>query len=208
MTNQVRFKENRTFLSGCNFSTICDGMLMYTERVVIPCSLEKNKKKILIEFHSGHPRMSRMKSYMGSNKFWPSRNRLIGLVGRVFANGPGDLGSIPGRVRLLKWYLKPPCLTLSNIRYVSRVKWNNPRKGVVAIEKGAFLSPSTTVTNLLMDKDIEKTNKLEGVLGQLSHTQLKSNSWLKDTPWSRLHNNFAGPLNESDYSVMNNSFSK
>ena len=25
-------------------------------------------------------------------------NRLIGLVGRVFANGPGVLGSIPGRV--------------------------------------------------------------------------------------------------------------
>ena len=25
-------------------------------------------------------------------------NPLIGLVGRVFANGPGDRGSIPGRV--------------------------------------------------------------------------------------------------------------
>ena len=25
-------------------------------------------------------------------------NRLIGLVGRVFVNGPGDLGSITGRV--------------------------------------------------------------------------------------------------------------
>ena len=25
-------------------------------------------------------------------------NQLIGLVGRVFANGPVDLGSIPGRV--------------------------------------------------------------------------------------------------------------
>ena len=25
---------------------------------------------------------------------------LIGLVGRVFANGPGDLGSIPGRIIL------------------------------------------------------------------------------------------------------------
>ena len=25
-------------------------------------------------------------------------NRLIGLVGRVFTNGPGDWGSIPGRV--------------------------------------------------------------------------------------------------------------
>ena len=32
--------------------------------------------------------------------------------------------------RLLKWYLLPPCLTLSNIRYVSRGKWNNPGKGV------------------------------------------------------------------------------
>ena len=25
-------------------------------------------------------------------------NRIIGLVGRVFTNGPGDQGSIPGRV--------------------------------------------------------------------------------------------------------------
>ena len=32
--------------------------------------------------------------------------------------------------RLEKWYLIPPCLTLSIIRYVSRVKWSNPRKGV------------------------------------------------------------------------------
>ena len=31
--------------------------------------------------------------------------------------------------RLLKWYLMPSCLTLSNIRYVSRVRWNNPGKG-------------------------------------------------------------------------------
>ena len=29
-----------------------------------------------------------------------------------------------------KWYLKLPCLTLSFIRYVSRVKWSNPGKGV------------------------------------------------------------------------------
>ena len=32
--------------------------------------------------------------------------------------------------RLKKWYLIPPCLTLSNIRHVSRVKWGNPGKGV------------------------------------------------------------------------------
>ena len=61
-------------------------------------------------------------------------DRLIGQVGRVFANGPGDVGSIPGRVipKPIKmildtaWYL-----ILSNIRYVSRVKWSNPGKGVV-----------------------------------------------------------------------------
>ena len=61
--------------------------------------------------------------------------------------------------RLKKWYLMPPCLTLSIIRYGSRVKWSNPRKGVgkgatpslhlgvVAIEKGALGSPSTMVAN-------------------------------------------------------------
>ena len=32
--------------------------------------------------------------------------------------------------RLQKWHLIPPCLTLSYIRYVSRVKWSNPGKGV------------------------------------------------------------------------------
>ena len=32
--------------------------------------------------------------------------------------------------RLKKWCLMPPCLTLSIIRYGSRIKWSNPRKGV------------------------------------------------------------------------------
>ena len=32
--------------------------------------------------------------------------------------------------RLEKWYLIPPCLTLSIIMYVSKVKWRNPGKGV------------------------------------------------------------------------------
>ena len=52
---------------------------------------------------------------------------------RMFANGPGDLGSIPGRVipKTKKWFLMSLCLTVSIIRYVSRVKWNNPGKGVV-----------------------------------------------------------------------------
>ena len=32
--------------------------------------------------------------------------------------------------RLEKWYLIPSCLTLNNIRYVSRRKWSNPGNGV------------------------------------------------------------------------------
>ena len=51
----------------------------------------------------------------------------------TFTNGPGDLSPIPGRVipkTFKKWYLILPCLTLSNIRYVSRVKWSNQGKGV------------------------------------------------------------------------------
>ena len=43
-----------------------------------------------------------------------------------------DQGSISGHVipKTLKWSLIPPCLTLSNIKYVSRIKWSNPGKGV------------------------------------------------------------------------------
>ena len=59
-------------------------------------------------------------------------SNFISLVGRVYAKGPENLGSIPGHVipRLLKWYLIPPCLKRSNKRYESSVKWNNPGKGV------------------------------------------------------------------------------
>ena len=69
---------------------------------------------------------------------------------KVFAHGPRDLGYISGQVlpKNQKWYLIPPCLIFSIIRYVSRVKWSNPgkrekspplRHGVVAIENGTFL---------------------------------------------------------------------
>ena len=57
-------------------------------------------------------------------QFWPS--------GRVLANGPGDWSSVFGQVipKTQKWYLIPPCLTLSITRYVSRVKGINQEKGV------------------------------------------------------------------------------
>ena len=56
-----------------------------------------------------------------------------GWLGRVFVSGLGDWlqSQVKLYQRLKKWYLIPPCLTLSIIRYVSRVKWSNPGKGEV-----------------------------------------------------------------------------
>ena len=62
-----------------------------------------------------------------------SDNRAIGIMVRVFANGPGDWGSIPDQIipkTKKKSYLMPPCLTLSTIRYGPRVKWSNPGNSV------------------------------------------------------------------------------
>ena len=58
---------------------------------------------------------------------------VLWIMVRVFVNGPGDLGSIQGRVKpkTQKWYLIPLRLTLSIISYGSRVKWNNQGKGIV-----------------------------------------------------------------------------
>ena len=77
---------------------------------------------------------------------------LIGLVGRVFANGLGDLGSIPGRV------IPKTCLTQQyKVRIKGKVKQSRERSGalpvhlsVVAIEKGAFWSLSTKVANFTL----------------------------------------------------------
>ena len=40
----------------------------------------------------------KIKKKNGKKLFNFFKNRLIGLVGKLFANGLGDLGSIPGRV--------------------------------------------------------------------------------------------------------------
>ena len=48
----------------------------------------------------------------------------------VFANGPGDRGSIPGRVipKTRKMVLNAALLNTQH--YKVRVKWSNPRNGV------------------------------------------------------------------------------
>ena len=81
-------------------------------------------------------------------------NRVIGLMSRVFANGPEDRGTNPKSTQ--KMVFDSDSLTTQH--YKVKVKWSNPRNvvvpplhlGVVAIEKGAFESPSTMVANVLL----------------------------------------------------------
>ena len=85
----------------------------------------------------------------------------IGPALRVFANGPGDLGSIPGRVipKTLKMELDTTLLSTQHykVRFKGKVEqsweWSSAlplHLGVVAIEKGASGSPSTMVANFTL----------------------------------------------------------
>ena len=75
-------------------------------------------------------------------------------MGRVFANGPGDMDSIPGRVIPKTLEMVLDTFLLNNQQYNVRIKGKVeqskerscalPYSGV-AIEKGALWSPSTTV---------------------------------------------------------------
>ena len=52
------------------------------------------------------------------------------LMPRQWSGRPGFNPMSSHTKDFKKWYLIPPCLTLSNISYVSRVKWSIPGKGV------------------------------------------------------------------------------
>ena len=79
---------------------------------------------------------------------------VIGLVGRVFANGLRNRDSIPGRVipKTQKWYLIPPCLSqYYKVQIKGKLEQSRERSraplclNVVTNEKGAFGLASTTV---------------------------------------------------------------
>ena len=57
-------------------------------------------------------------------------NRLTGLVGRVFANGSGDLGSIPGRVKpkILKMVLDTSLLNTQHYKVCIKGKMKQSRE--------------------------------------------------------------------------------
>ena len=70
---------------------------------------------------------------------------------RVFANGLGDLGSIPGRVipKTQKMLLAATLLNTQHykVRIKGKVEQSRERSTTLHMEKGACGSPSTTVAN-------------------------------------------------------------
>ena len=62
----------------------------------------------------------------------------------MFANGPGDLGSIPGLIipKTLKMVLDTSLLNAQHFKVRIKGKMQHLHLSVVAIEKGAFRSPT------------------------------------------------------------------
>ena len=109
--------------------------------------------------------------------------RAIGLMTRAFAIGPGDRGSIPGRVipKTQKMVLDADLLNTQHykVRIKSKVEqsreWSSAfplNVSVVAIKKGAFGSLSIKVANstgnrlnLSFNEQIEIRNGFIGLIG-------------------------------------------
>ena len=110
--------------------SLCDEVLLYGERVVIPKSLQK---RILRDFHMGHPGKNQMKSLMRSYVYWSN-----------------------------------------------------------------------------MDKDImEIIDSCRGCAQAAKAPPITFKPWLKtDQPWSRIHIDFAGPLNDHYYLIIVDSYTK
>ena len=115
---------------------------------------------------------------------------LISLVGRVFASGLGDWGSIPGRVipKTLKMVLDATLLDTQHYKVRIKSKVEQSREwstrpplhlGVVAIEKGAFGSPSTTVANFTYLQQVTSSTWTVMVTHcKLACTKILQNFWL------------------------------
>lgn len=77
--NDEFIKETKTKIVGkdkhiSDSFSLCDNVLLYNERVVTPKTLQR---RILKDFHMGHPGKNRMKSLMRSYVYWPNMDQDI-----------------------------------------------------------------------------------------------------------------------------------
>ena len=68
-----------------------------------------------------------LQCHAGYYSFYIQVYQPISIMVRVFANRLG-FNPASNYTKDFKWYLIPPCQTLSIIRYGSRIKWSNPGK--------------------------------------------------------------------------------
>ena len=94
-------KQDERIISKINFNNISFKIFGQLEIIFFRCKLEKNKMKEKLDKMNNDDNAS-------SKKLGPFR---------VFANGPGDLVLIPGRIIPKIQKMMPFCLTLSIIRY-------------------------------------------------------------------------------------------
>ena len=114
----------------------------------------------------------------------------------MFANGPGDLGSIL-KQRLKKWFLMPPCLTRRMLKFVSRVKWNNPGNGVApspipsSSYKSYYSSSSTVFANGPQDLGSIPLQRLKKGLLMTPCLTLRILKYVSRVKWSNPGNGVA-----------------
>ena len=100
-------------------------------------------------------------------------------MSRVSANGPGDRGSIPSRVipKTQKMVLDATLLNTQHYKVGAKCKVEQSREkssnlSIVAIEKGAFESPSTKVANNTFLKGIcPKMNEIAQLEFELTYSE-------------------------------------
>ncbi|XP_014789760.1 uncharacterized protein K02A2.6-like [Octopus bimaculoides] len=71
-------KNNQNKTSDASRFSICDDILIYAQRVVVPITFQKY---VLQQFHSGHLGMTRMKALMRNYVYLPSMDRDIKKLG-------------------------------------------------------------------------------------------------------------------------------
>ena len=103
------------------------------------------------------------------------KNRLIGLVDRVFANGPRDLGSIPGRVipKTLKMVLDTSLLNTQHYKVHNKGKIEQSREMNSAPPTSQFISYWKGRLLLALDHSCQ----LYFLIVQVGMTRLKSSVW-------------------------------
>ena len=111
--------------------------------------LIKNRNLARNNILSKNPKSLKARYRTCSQLLWPRCRQLHWLECSPKARETGVQSQVESYQRLKKWYLIPPRLTLSIIRYRSRVKWSNPGKGGVSF-------PTHWCSSLLVTHDYSR----------------------------------------------------